>query len=516
MTHARTGNEGLAGRAAFAAAWTISAGLATRVLGMLGTLLLTYFLAPDVLGEVSGASILVVSANQLGTLGVGQYIIAKRDTAGRDVVWHATVIHQLLGIAVIIAVFAAQHSIARFLHSPNLTRFVPGLLLSVLIDRISFVPERILARDMRFGALSAARTTGEIAYSVCSVALASAGLGGMAVVLANVLRSVTRAAMVLVWVDRREWLSRYPLSRKLVRELLRFGWPLCIGSTAQLAARRWDNLGIERLFGPWVMGEYNQAYNLAEIPGAQIGEQIGDVLLPTLARLGLEDRKRALVRALGLMSLLVFPLAVGLGAVAPALVHALLGPRWQGIAPMVTILSVMSIARPFGWMISAYLQARDRLRVVLWLDVTKVLSLVGLIAVLGSLGGPLWACAGVGLAYGANALAGMWTVQRLDGVRMTAFLVECGGALFACVPMVLAVMAAATVLNATAVPRGVGVALEIAVGGVAYVAAALVIARRRSADLLRLLRGIAGSRSRRGIVKGASAPRLAGTDIEGS
>jgi lipopolysaccharide exporter len=167
-----------------------------------------------------------------------------------------------------------------------------------------------------------------------------------------------------------------------------------------------------------------------------------------------------------------------------------------------------SIARPFGWMISAYLQARDRLRLVLWLDISKVLSLVGLIALLGSLGGPLWACAGVGLAYGVNALASIWTVQCLDRVGVTTFLVECGPPLFACIPMVLAVTAAATVFHRTPLPvRGADVAVEIAVGGAAYVPVALLVARERSADLLRLLRGFVRSRSTRHVVNAASAPR---------
>jgi PST family polysaccharide transporter len=486
----------LAGHAVRGAAWTIVAGLAARVLGMLGTLLLTYFMDPNVLGEVSGASILVLSASQLGTVGVGQYVIAKKGVAGRKVIWHATMIHQALGVVVMLAVFLAVRPFAGFLHSPSLERLAPGFIVSVLIDRVAFIPERILARDMRFRVLSLSRTAGEIAYSSCSLLLASVGFGGMAIVVANVVRSLLRLGIVVRTVDHREWLTPHPFSRSTVREMLSFGWPLCIGGVAEVAARRWDNLGIERLFGPWVMGEYNQAYNLAEIPGCQIGEQIGDVLLPTLSSLDLQAKKRALVRSLGLMSIIVFPLSVGLGAVAPTVVSTLLRSQWQGVAPMLTILSVMSIARPFGWTISAYLQVRDRTRTVLWLDLSKVMSLIALIFALGSVG-PSWACTAVGIAYGANALASMWVVQRLDGIRVTAFLAECSRPLAACVPLLAAVLAARyAVVHAGLEVRGARLFIEIGAGALAYVTAVRVIARERSDDLLRLVRGAICRRTR--------------------
>ncbi len=490
------GKTVLASRAVIGVAWTVAAGLVSRALGMVGTLLLTYFLDPSVIGEVAGASIVVVTASQLGTLGVGQYVITKRGSGERSVAWHATVIHQVMGVLVMVALVLAIRPLGLFLHSPNLERLAPGLIASVMVDRVTFVPERVLARDMRFRLLSGSRAVGEIVYGVCSVALAIAGLGGMAVVMANIARSLARGCIVLASVHVREWLTPHALSRETAADMLSFGWPLCIGGVAEVATRRWDNLGIERLFGPWVMGEYNQAYNLAEIPGSQIGEQMGDVLLPALASLNSEDKKRALVRSLGLMSLIVFPLSIGLGAVAPTLVVTVLRSQWHAVAPMLTVLCAISLARPFGWTISAYLQVLDKTRVVLWLDVSKVVSLLGLIALLGQFG-PLWACAGVGAAYAANALASMWVVQRLDGIRVTAFLAECGRPLAACASLLAAVLLTRQGLTRLQISvRGVNLAVEIAAGGIAYVATARVVARAISDDLLRLAGGLIGVRAR--------------------
>ena len=64
------------------------------------------------------------------------------------------------------------------------------------------------------------------------------------------------------------------------------------------------------------VGQYNLAYNLADVPAIQVGEQIALVLMPSMAELPPERRARALERSSALLSLIIFPLAVGLGLVA--------------------------------------------------------------------------------------------------------------------------------------------------------------------------------------------------------
>ena len=112
---------------------------------------------------------------------------------------------------------------------------------------------------------------------------------------------------------------------------------------------------------------YNLAYNLADVPAIQVGEQVGDVLVPSFARMEPERRPAALLRSLTLLGLVVFPLAVGLGAVAETVVRALLDPRWHPVAPMLMVLSALSVTRPIGWTVTSYLQARQMPRLIMCL-----------------------------------------------------------------------------------------------------------------------------------------------------
>jgi L-aspartate-alpha-decarboxylase len=153
---------------------------------------------------------------------------------------------------------------------------------------------------------------GEEGSGVISVNGAAAlGLGALAIVLGNLVRSSIRLAIFSASVSWREWLQPCRYSLQQTRELFAFGIPMALGALCEFASRRWDNLLVSRFFGPGVTGMYNLAYNLADVPAIQVGEQIGDVLLPSFARLEPKRRPAAFLRSLSLLALVVFPLAIG-------------------------------------------------------------------------------------------------------------------------------------------------------------------------------------------------------------
>jgi hypothetical protein len=61
-----------------------------RAVGVLGTLIMTRFLAPEVIGEVADATIICMTANWLTIWGFGQYAVVKgRGDDAKEVTFHA-------------------------------------------------------------------------------------------------------------------------------------------------------------------------------------------------------------------------------------------------------------------------------------------------------------------------------------------------------------------------------------------------------------------------------------------
>lgn len=469
------------------ALWTISSGVGARAIGLVGTLVITRFVAPAEYGEVTVAAVLGMTANQFSTIGWGQYLVS-RPSAPPSLAFHVTVFHVGLGLLALAALLLGAGQLGPLLDAPHLARYLPGVALSVLLDRVAFVPERLLARELRFGRLSATRAAGDLTHSAVSIVAAAAGLGGLAIVLGNVSRSFLRMVVFCASVERRAWLERCRIDGKQTRELLAFGVPMSLGALCEFATRRWDNLLVSRFFGPGVTGMYNLAYNLADVPAIQIGEQIGDVLLPSFARMDPARRPDALLRALSLLGLVVFPLAVGLGVVAPTLVATLFDPRWQEMGMMLTLLAALSVARPVGWTVASYLQARQLPRRILALEAWKLFLLVSCLVTFGRRD-PRLACAAVGAAFAGHALASLWVVRECDGVTLRRSLASLAPALAACFVMAAAVLVVQHGLATVPWLRPAArLLVEVLVGGLTYGVAVLVLARRVSQELLEKLR----------------------------
>src|SRR5215470_15141332 len=87
----------IAQKAAQGVAWNIVFGVGSRVLQLLGTLVLTRFIVPDAYGAVLAASIAVTTAGVSTSFAFGQYLIAYRAEA--KVAFQAAVVHIFLGLA---------------------------------------------------------------------------------------------------------------------------------------------------------------------------------------------------------------------------------------------------------------------------------------------------------------------------------------------------------------------------------------------------------------------------------
>ncbi len=465
------------------AVWSISAGFASRAIGLIGTLVITRFIAPAEYGEVTVAAVMVLTASQISTLGFGQYLIATPD-AGREAAYHATVYHVVLGALVLGVLFVIGRPLGPLLDAPAAVRFLPGLIVGGLLDRIYYIPERILVRDMRFGVVSAERTAGDLAYTASSLGLAFLGWGGMAIVVGNVARSFVRTVIVCIAANWRDWASFGPVKWSVTRRLFWFGLPISGAALAAFAARRWDNFFVSKFFGPSTTGMYNLAYNLADVPAMQIGEQVGDVLVPSFARMDAERRKSALVRSMTLLGLVVFPLAVGLGAVAHTLVALIFDPRWQPVAPMLVLLSALSVTRPVGWVVASYLQARHLPRALMWLELFKLAVLLLAIITIGR-ASALWTCAAVGLGFGVHMLACLWVIKKSDGIPYRTLLLSLSAPLVACVPMACAVLGMRhLILSLGGMPALPLLIIEILVGALVYIGSALLFARDASLELI--------------------------------
>jgi PST family polysaccharide transporter len=479
-----------------AATWTIASGMGTRLLGVIGTLVLAHLVLPYDYGQAAAAGILGSTANQFSQINLGTYILAH-PKGGRDMMFHATALHLGLGFLAYGIILVIGPHFAHALDAPQLARYLPGMVLALAIDRVTYMPERVLVRTMRFGAMSVARSAGDVAYTATSIATAYfLGWTGMAIVAGNLARAGVRFVITIVYVHWRDWLEVCRLRWQTLREMVGFGLPITIGSIAGFGMRRWDNLVVSRFFGPAVMAEYSLAYNLADIPAVQVGEEIADVLQAAFARVPGQDGQRALLRSLGLLALIMTPMAIGLGCVGPTLTAAFLNDKWAGVGPMLTALAVISFTRPISGTVGGYLEIRGRQKLVGAID---VLTLLMLLAALWSLGrlSPMWSCVAVGIVFFLRMLIWGWALKVAEEIPLRTFLVPLLPAVLASGPLVAGAVGTHRLMAAVLPGHPlVSLVAEILAGVAGYGVGVLLFARGQARELLSLLRS--GLAKRRG------------------
>ncbi len=477
----------LAVRTARSAVWMLVGKIVAAVSGVVGTVIVLNLLDRGgngtlEYGEATAAYLVVATAAQMTTLGVGQFVVVKG--GGRDdLAFHATSVHIALGLLAAVGVYACREPLGDWIGAPGMGRFVAGFVVAMMFDRVSLIPERVLIRALRMRTVALSRTVADLVFLVVSIALAALGWGGMAIVIGNIARSGLRMAIQCAAVERRDWLAVSPLRADVMRELWQFSGPIWIGNLAAFACRRWDNLFVSRFYGAGLMGSYNVAYNIAENP-TFVAEQAIDALFPSYARIEPHRRVQGLMRSLALLSLITAPLVIGLGVVAPTAVEAFLDPSRADVAPMLAILSVMSISRPLIWACSAYFFASDRTRLVMKLDVANLVVLVIALATLGRIS-PLWACVAVGLVSTLRAFLTGIAVCQMHGIRPLAFFLPQLRPVFACLPMIAIVLVVRQSAIGTPV---VQLVIEVLAGAIGYLGGAWIIANATVRDALDLMK----------------------------
>src|SRR6186997_190825 len=132
----------VARQAAHGVAWNMLLGVGSRVLQLVGTLILTHFIATDDYGAVLNASIMVVTAGTFTSFAFGQYLIAKRSPP--EIAAQAMMVHVGIGVVAMAAVCVLSGPIGDFYGTPATSEYIYGFALSIMIDRLRYVPERLI------------------------------------------------------------------------------------------------------------------------------------------------------------------------------------------------------------------------------------------------------------------------------------------------------------------------------------------------------------------------------------
>lgn len=332
-------------------AWNSGGQLATQAVqfGIMVTLI--RLLTPEAFGHLAMAMVFVGFAQIFNDLGFGAALVQGRDVRAShvsSVFW----VNVFLGGVLCGIFYAAAPYVAAFYGEPSVGEVVKVLGGVFVVAAPGVVPRALLQRAMTFRTLAAIDVVSVIGAGALAVGMALAGWGVWSLVAQVLARRALASAGALALVQQRPQLH---FSLSSVRDVLGFSAGYSGFRFINYWARKSDDLLIGKFMGSAGLGVYDRAYRVMLFPIRRIISVISKVMFPALSSIQ-DDRarvRRIYLRTVGLLALVIFPMMLGLFAVADAFVLALFGERWAEAIPIIKILCfaalTQTLSNPTGW-----------------------------------------------------------------------------------------------------------------------------------------------------------------------
>ena len=472
----------LARSTAHAAAWNYASFGLGKVLVFVTTAVLARLLTPDTFGLLGFA---VVTTNVVGILkdvGLGAAIIHRRHDVDQAADTAFTL--NLFCAAILTVITAAIAPLAAaYFEEPLVTPILRVLGVTFVVDALGAVHIVRLQRALDFRKKLIPDTGRSLVKGLVSIACALAGFGVWSLVIGQVLG--TLASVVLAWLVF-PWRPRLVVHAGIAWKLLRFGLPLRGADTLGVVSENLVYFFVGRAFGAAALGVYTLAFRLVELGVLNALWVAASVLFPAYAALqGEPDAlRRGFFKTVRLMSMLCFPLCVGLALTAQPVVMLILGPQWLLAIPIVRVLAGFALVASVSFNVGDIYKGTGRTRMLFALGLLN-LALLPAALWLGRRGGLI----GIALGYLAVAtvemIVGLWGVTRVLGVTVTDVLRQLRPALLGAAALALATLP--TLAATAALTPLIRVLVATAAGGAAYLVVLWKLERPLIVNTVRLV-----------------------------
>jgi O-antigen/teichoic acid export membrane protein len=455
------------------AAATALVGLLGRGAGLLTTLLVTHFLSKAEYGRANLALILATLTNVITLISPQQALLTRRERfreAARLVhgwaVWSGLLVAALL--------FAGGPLLLGALHEPSALGLLRLYCVSLILERLTLVPTLALRYELRFPAVARLDLFGDTAYVLVTVGAALAGSGPLCLPLGMIARHAVR--LLLLGGPLRHappWPSFLTGQRELRGQLLSYSWPVHLGALCEVVTLYMDNVVVGQTYSAAAQGLYAVAYTLVMTPCETIAMYGATAMVRALGLPDKARRQRTYLQGLRYVSLLLFPIAVGVALVGGSFEAALLPARWHGVAQVLIGLAAGAMALGVHRMAFAQLTALHRPRLAAVVYVAQVSTfLLGLFLVVHldtgrqHLPAVAWA---VSCAFTLAAGLGLLMSMRADQLPLRAVAAAFVPPLVGTAVMALGVLVVQRGLSRLGRASGAAaLVVEIAVGAVLY------------------------------------------------
>lgn len=460
--------------------WMSAAASGNSLISFVIFIILSRLLAPEEIGLVAFALIVVELGKILVNAGLPQAIVRHPQWDER---YAATCFYLNLLLAALITtlVFFVVAPVIAYYYDARAELLVQVLSVIFFLEGVKAVHEGKLKREFNFRAIALRTVIGSLLAGAVGVLLAFLGYGVWALVWQQLINQLFITAITL---KSAHWFPGWHFSLAHMRALLRFSTPLTLAQVISNFAAKVYEVLVGLLLGPAALGFFRVGGRALFILQDIVLKPFEQTLLPALSRLDERDaRAQATLRVIRMSAYFTFPIFFGAAALGPEFIELAFTAKWAQSGQVMTLLALGIAPLVITYQVNAALTASGHSqRVMLLASITFVLN-----CALGFLLVPygiVLAAAGFALRAYLSIFFNMWFFKQTFGVNIGRQLRTIAPTFCAALMMFAAVLATKYFALPSDMHLGVRLLLLAGEGGAIYVLLMSCIFRQETKHFL--------------------------------
>lgn len=333
------------------------------------TVILARLLEPSAFGLIAMIMVIIGIAQIFTDVGLGSALIQRRRVLP---VHYSSVFYFniLIGFLLTIVTFLSAPWIGAFYNNEELVSIAQVMSIIFVINAFSSVQATKLRKELNYVALTKANFTASFVSGLIGVFIALYGGGVWSLVALTLSRGLI--FNIYTWIVSK-WFPSLLFSFKALSYLWGFGFHMFLSGLLDTVFTRLDVLIIGKLFTPATLGFFDRAKSLDQMIVYYSSGSLMSVLFPVLSKVqnDLPRFQSIIIKALGVISFIVFLLLGTMYLVAGELIVLLFSEKWLPSVEYFKLLLLSGFAYPVSALLVNVLSSRGNSKAFLHLEIYK-------------------------------------------------------------------------------------------------------------------------------------------------
>lgn len=336
--------------------WDFLGKLLTQSAGFIVTLILARLLEPSDFGAIAMIMVVVGIAQVFSDVSLGSALIQRKKLLA---IHYSSVFFFNISVSLLLSItlFISAQQIAKFYEYERLIPLLQVVSIIFITNALGSIQRVKLRKELNYRLITKVSFTASILSGLIGISLALLGFGVWSLIAQVILQSVFNTAFL--W-KASGWQPKIGFSFKALKQLWAFGFRMFLVSVLNAITERLDYLVIGKLFSTTELGFFQRAKSLNSLIIQYSSASLMSVLFPVLSTIQNDTIRfqNIVIKALNLLTLLVFLLVGGLYLSSEAMILVLYGEKWSASIPLLQGLLLSSFIYPINALLVNILSSR--------------------------------------------------------------------------------------------------------------------------------------------------------------